>query len=50
MSQRVIERHCKGFELASWKNVAGVAVKANSNSKPLKIQVRLFGVYSTLRK
>jgi len=44
----VIEQCCRG--LASWKNAAGVAIKANSDSKPWKIQERLFGVYSTLSK
>lgn len=42
------EKCSRGFGLASWENAAGVAVKANSNSKRLKIQVRLLGVYSTL--
>ena len=49
-SQRVTGKCSRGFGLASWENAAGVAVKAHLNSKPLKIQVGLLGVYSTLSK
>lgn len=50
VSQRVIGKCSCSLRIASWESDAGSFAKANSTSKPLQIQVRLLGVYSTLSK
>lgn len=49
-TQRVTGKCSKCFGLENWKNTAGIVIKANPNSKPLNIQVRLFDFHSNLRK